>query len=252
MSSVQMAALNGTIRPFMALFCPSGYLANSTKPDGDNGTQPHEERMTDTLSTLKAKIETEVAALNTAIRTGLRHARTIGEYLLEAKVALKGEEKGFVAWVKQSCPFSYPSAANYMRIAGHWDRFEEETLAKFTIREFLSAVAERAPRKKTAAKNQEQAKAGAIGTSEVASATDEPTVEVVVATEPAVKIVSTEPTVEIVATNEPIAPKKTGREYTSEYASRMAAECGIVAGDVIEFLRRFGVRVEEIIGEVAA
>lgn len=107
--------------------------------------------MTDTLITLKAKIETEVAALNTTIRTSLRHARAIGEYLMEAKAALKGEEKGFVAWVKGNCSFSYPSAANYMKIAKEWGRFDEETLAQFTLREFLSAVAERAPRKKTPA-----------------------------------------------------------------------------------------------------
>jgi hypothetical protein len=56
-------------------------------------------------------------------RTNLRHARRVGELLLEAKKHV--EPRGFRAWVEGHCGFSYRTASDYMFVAIHWQELGE-------------------------------------------------------------------------------------------------------------------------------
>ncbi len=99
-----------------------------------------------------------------AFGTCLGHARDAGDELLAVKEAVG--HGNFQEWLKENCAFSYETAANYMRIATHWDELTERFASKSGIIADLGIVKALAhiakPKGKTVAA-QDGAKHGDVG-----------------------------------------------------------------------------------------
>ncbi len=84
---------------------------------------PTEHAQPTTLSTLAEQINAEHRQVETALTSGLEHARRAGELLRQAKAQCRhGEWSG---WLAENFESSERTAEGYMRIAKHWPQLEK-------------------------------------------------------------------------------------------------------------------------------
>jgi hypothetical protein len=97
------------------------------------------------LDDLAARIRAEHEGVHAAIKSGLEHALTAGELLIEAKKRLKHGE--WSPWLNEHCKLSERTARLYIRLARHRSLIEAKsaTVADLTVRGALELIS--APRK---------------------------------------------------------------------------------------------------------
>jgi hypothetical protein len=92
------------------------------------------------LKGLAKQINEAHAAAEAALRTGLEHAKVVGDLLLRAKA--EAGHGGWLAWLKANCAFSVRVAQGYMRVAGRWDELSAKTkhVSHLPLREALATL----------------------------------------------------------------------------------------------------------------
>jgi hypothetical protein len=97
------------------------------------------------LDELAGQINREHEKVETALRTGLKHARAAGDLLLLAKKQLAHGK--WLPWLKANVAFSERAAQSYMRIADRWDELTAKSApgADLTYKQALALLAESGP-----------------------------------------------------------------------------------------------------------
>jgi hypothetical protein len=97
------------------------------------------------LSHLADRINAEHAQAETALRTGLEHARNVGLLLLEAKAQCAHGR--WVPWLESNVRFSVRTAQAYMRVAQRWHELEAKAqpVALLTFKQAVKLLADPAP-----------------------------------------------------------------------------------------------------------
>jgi hypothetical protein len=115
------------------------------------------------LADLAERINAEHEQAVAALRSGLEHARTAGELLLQAKGQLT--HGGWLPWLKEHCTVSTRTAQLYMRVAKRWPELEEgasnaQGLAHLTLEDADRLLASPRPEKSATVAHLTRAVAG--------------------------------------------------------------------------------------------
>jgi Protein of unknown function (DUF3102) len=93
-------------------------------------------RIVNSLDRLADRIRTEHEHFELSLRAGLRHAKNVGDLLIQAK-----EQVGhghWLRWLRDDCGINNRTAQKYMRVARRWDELEAESgtpVSELTLRE---------------------------------------------------------------------------------------------------------------------
>lgn len=100
--------------------------------------------MKNRLNEIAHQINAEHAIFRDSLRKGLRHAKQVGDMLLEAKDWV--EHGKWTNWVRANCKFSPRTARMYIRISRNWEKLETKmktaTVADLTVRDAVKFLAE--------------------------------------------------------------------------------------------------------------
>jgi hypothetical protein len=94
------------------------------------------------LSALAGRINAAHARAESALRSGLGHARAAGALLLEAQDLCQQQQRPWLAWLRANVAFGERTAQRYMRLAREWDSLQCDTVTDLTQTEALNLLAD--------------------------------------------------------------------------------------------------------------